>query len=75
MKVDDLLNTLTTRDKVVIYGMRRQDKSGIYIDIFFKGENGFDMVIDENILQREVTLLTVYENILFIEVDGDEDET
>ena len=74
MKVEDVLNTLTTRDKVIIYKMR-QDDVRVYVDIFFKGENGLDVELDENVLQREVTLLTVYENTLFIEADGDEDET
>ena len=74
MKVEDILNTLTTRDKVIIY-KTRQDDVRDYVDIFFKGENGFDVELDENVLQREVILLTVYENTLFIEADGDEDET
>ena len=74
MKVSEVLDTLTTRDKVVIYEMR-QDDARMYVDIFYKGANEFDMGLDENVLQREVTLLTVYENTLFIEADGDEDET
>ena len=74
MKVEDVLNTLTTCDKVAI-GERWQDDAGTYVGIFFEGKNEFNMGLDENVLQREVMLLTVYENTLLIEVDGDEDET
>ena len=74
MKVEDILNTLTTQDKVVIYEMWQGD-TRMYVDIFYEGANGFDMGLDENVLQREVTILTIYENTLFIVTDGDEDET
>lgn len=74
MKVEDVLNTLTTLDKVTIYEMW-QDDAGTYVDILFEGKNECDIGLEENVSQREVTLLTVYENTLFIEADGDEDET
>ena len=74
MKVKDVLNTLTTEDKVAIYE-RRQEDAGVCIGVLFEGKNGFDIGLEESVLQREVKMLTVCENRLFIDVDGDEDET
>ena len=74
MKVEDVLSILTTEDKVAIYE-RRQEDAGVCKGIFYEGKNGFDIGLEESVLQREVKMLTVCENRLFIDVDDDKDET
>ena len=73
MKLEDVLNTLTTKDKILIYEMW-QDDVETYVDIFFEGENWLDIRLNKKLLQRDVLILSVYMNTLYIGLDGVEDE-
>ena len=74
MKVEEILNTLTTLDEVAIYERQEYDDR-VYIKTLFKGVNSFNIKLDEKVLQLDVVMLTIGGNKLFIIAEDNEDET
>lgn len=74
MKVEDILNTLTTLDEVAIYERQEYDDR-VYIKTLFKGVNSFNIKLDEKVLQLDVVMLTIGGNKLFIIAEDNKDET